>query len=136
MTDARPPAPAAGPRSNARGSAFVDAELRALYAALPVGVAFLSPELRYERVNETLARLNGRSVEAHIGASLEDVVGKHAPLLREALQQVMQTRRALELELTIPLPHDPADVRALEATYFPVVGGDEELLGVGASSAT
>jgi serine phosphatase RsbU (regulator of sigma subunit) len=132
MTDARPPAPAAGPRSNARGSAFVDAELRALYAALPVGVAFLSPELRYERVNETLARLNGRSVEAHIGASLEDVVGKHAPLLREALQQVMQTRRALELELTIPLPHDPADVRALEATYFPVVGGDEELLGVGA----
>src|SRR4051794_36991731 len=43
-------------------SAFVDAELRALYAALPVGVAFMDPELRYQRVNETLARMNGRSV--------------------------------------------------------------------------
>ena len=41
--------------------AFVDAELRALYSALPVGVAFLGPDLRYQRVNETLARLNGRS---------------------------------------------------------------------------
>jgi serine phosphatase RsbU (regulator of sigma subunit) len=132
MTDARPPAPAAGPRPGASRSAFVDAELRALYAALPVGVAFLSVEMRYERVNETLARLNGRSVEAHIGASLEDVVGEHAPLLREALQQVMETRRALELELTIPLPHDPTDVRALEATYFPVLGAEEELLGLGA----
>ena len=44
-------------------TAFMDAELQALYAALPVGVAFLSPDLRYQRVNETLARLNGLPVE-------------------------------------------------------------------------
>src|SRR5207244_196163 len=53
-------------------SAFADAELRALYSALPVGVALLSPDLRYQRVNETLARLNGRAVSEHVGASLEE----------------------------------------------------------------
>lgn len=33
-----------------------DAELRALYSALPGGVALLVPDLRHQRVNETLAQ--------------------------------------------------------------------------------
>ncbi|MDA0184022.1 SpoIIE family protein phosphatase [Solirubrobacter phytolaccae] len=112
-------------------TAFVDAELQALYAALPVGVAFLSPDLRYQRVNETLARLNGRPVGAHVGASLEDVVGKHAPALRTELERVVANREPVDLELEVALPHDPTDLRALEATFFPVVDRDEALLGVG-----
>ena len=127
MTDAASSA-SAGPTPEPRG-ALVNAELQALYSALPVGVAFLGPDLRYQRVNETLARLNGRSVDAHVGASLEDVLGEHAPALREALQQVMETRQALEFQLTTPLPHDPADVRALEATYFPVIDGGGRAAG-------
>jgi serine phosphatase RsbU (regulator of sigma subunit) len=130
MTDA--PSPVS--RSPAeRAVAFQDAELQALYAALPVGVAFLGLDLRYQRVNETLARLNGRSVEAHVGASLEEVLGEHAPALRAALEQVVSTRRPLDFELTTSLPHDPSDVRSLEATYFPVIDGRGELLGVGAT---
>ena len=131
MTDAASSA-SAGPTPEPR-SALVNAELQALYSALPVGVAFLGPDLRYHRVNETLARLNGRSVDAHVGASLEEILGEHAPALREALEQVMATRQALEFQLTTPLPHDPADVRALEATYFPVIDGGGQLLGVGAT---
>jgi len=111
-------------------SASVDAELRALYAALPVGVAFLSPELRYLRVNETLALLNGRPAAAHVGASLEEMLGPHAPMLRETLRQVMTTREPIELQMTVALPHDPNDLRAKEAAHFPVVA-DSELLGVG-----
>ena len=113
-------------------SALFDAELQALYAALPVGVAFLSRELRYQRVNETLAALNGRSVEEHIGASLEDILGEPAAGLRPALEQVLATREPIDIQVTMPLPHDPSDVRALEATYFPVIDDDGELLGAGA----
>jgi PAS domain-containing protein len=114
-----------------RRSAFVDAELRALYAALPVGVAFLSPDLRYQRVNETLARMNGRLVDEHVGASLEDILGPHAALVAEALRGVMATREPLELELHGAPPGEPETVRAFEATYFPVVTAGGELLGVG-----
>ena len=117
-------------RALARTS-LIDAELRALYAALPVGVAFLDPELRYQRVNETLAQLNGRSVEEHRGAPIEEVLGPHAALVREALRQVLEERESLDLEVSVPLPRDPADVRALEATYFPVAEPDGRLLGVG-----
>ena len=113
-------------------SALFDAELQALYAALPVGVAFLNRELRYQRVNETLAALNGRSVDEHIGASLEEVLGEPAADLEPALEQVLSTRQPLDIEVTMPLPRDPGDVRALEATYFPVIDSENELLGVGA----
>ena len=115
-----------------RRSALFDAELQALYAALPVGVAFLNQDLRYQRVNETLAALNGRSVDAHAGASLEEILGAPAAELRPALQRVLTTRRPLDIEVSMPLPHAPGDVRALEATYFPVIDGDDQLLGVGA----
>ena len=105
-------------------TAFIDAELQALYSALPVGVAFFSPDLRYLRVNETLARLNGRPAGAHVGASLEEVVGERAPLLRAELERVVATREPVELELEV-------DRRAVEATFFPVLDGGDLLLGVG-----
>jgi serine phosphatase RsbU (regulator of sigma subunit)/PAS domain-containing protein len=114
-----------------RGARFVDAELRALYSALPVGVAFLSPELRYLRVNETLARLNGRPVEEHLGASLEDILGEAAGLVRPALERVADARESLQFEADVPLPAEPGKVARLEAVYFPVVGPDDGLLGVG-----
>src|SRR4051795_1437264 len=127
--------PDAGPSTRAsasrQGNALVDAELRALYSALPVGVALLGPDLRYQRVNETLARLNGRSVSEHVGAPLEDVLGEHAVALREHLEHVKATREPLELELAMPWPAEPSDVRALEATFFPVADADDRLLGVG-----
>jgi serine phosphatase RsbU (regulator of sigma subunit) len=115
-----------------RDAHSVDAELRALYAALPVGVAFLSPELRYLRVNETLARLNGRSVEEHIGASIEEILGEAAAIGRPDLVRVAETREPREFPATvIPLPTEPGKTVTLEAVYFPVAEPDGRLLGVG-----
>jgi serine phosphatase RsbU (regulator of sigma subunit)/PAS domain-containing protein len=115
-----------------RGARFVDAELRTLYSALPVGVAFLSPDLRYQRVNATLAGLNGRSVEDHLGASIEDILGEAAAMVRPALERVAETREPLSFEATdIPLPAEPGRTATLEAVYFPVSEPDGRLLGVG-----
>jgi serine phosphatase RsbU (regulator of sigma subunit) len=109
----------------------LDAELRALYAALPVGVAFLGPDLRYQRVNEELARMNGRPAAAHAGASLEEVLGPTAAALEAQLRRVMATRQPLEIELAA-VPPGGTEPRAFSATFFPVAGARDELLGVGA----
>src|SRR5215217_5341573 len=123
--DLRPAAPA--------GVDASDAELRALYAALPVGVAYLSPDLRYQRVNATLAELNRRPVEEHLGRTIEDVLGERAALLRPVLEQVMEEREAQEISVRVSRPGDEAEEtpRALEASYFPVLAEDGTLLGVG-----
>ena len=108
-----------------------DAELRAVYSALPVGVAFLSPDLRYQRVNEALARMNGRSVAEHIGASLADIVGEPADELADLFRRVVLAREPIDLELTVPGSGDADGERTFDATYFPVHDDAGGLLGVG-----
>lgn len=108
-----------------RRAAVVDAQLRALVDASPLGVAFLDPELRYRRVNETLARMNGVPLEQHIGATVTEVLGEAAAVLGDALQQVLSTREPLDLEAT-----DPRNGRSYAAVYFPVIEG-ERVLGIG-----
>src|SRR3954451_12968236 len=114
----------------APGSAASDAELRALYAALPVGVAFLSPDLRYQRVNATLAALNGRPVEAHLGRTIAEVLGPRADEIRPLLEEVMTSRETRELSVRIVAPGTDTPM-AIDAVYFPVLAEDGTLLGIG-----
>jgi PAS domain S-box-containing protein len=50
------------------------AELAALYETAPVGLAFLDTDLRYVRVNETLAEMSGVPAAQVIGRSLREVL--------------------------------------------------------------
>lgn len=62
------------------------AELELIYRTAPIGLAVYGPDLRYLRVNEHLARMNGLSAEQHVGLMTRDVnadVGKAVePYLR------------------------------------------------------
>lgn len=120
-----------------RSADAVDAQLRAVYSALPIGVAFVTPDLRYERVNETLAQMNGRPVEEHLGRTVYDVLGEHAAEAEKITREVIRHRQPQQIELALRTPASPHEERFFEATYFPVFaspdGADgEELLGVGA----
>ena len=66
------------------------AELETLYGKLSVGLCFLDPELRFVRVNEKFAALNGPPVAAHLGQELRAMVSKEwadrvEPLYRRVL---------------------------------------------------
>lgn len=108
----------------------VDAELRALYQALPLGVGFVDPQLRYLRVNDALARYNGLAPEEHIGRSVTEVVGDRGPAVAEAMRSVITTRDPVVLEMTVELPGEEQPV-TIEAYYFPVHTAEGRLLGVG-----
>lgn len=117
-------------RAERRGEE-IDAQLRAVYSALPVGVAFVSPDLRYERVNEALAQMNGLPVEAHIGRTVHEVLGEHGDAAERLTREVIARGEPMEIELAVRTPASPGVERSFEATYFPVFA-PEGLLGVGA----
>ncbi|WP_368671415.1 ATP-binding protein [Corallococcus exiguus] len=106
--------------------------LDSLLEAAPVGIAFLDPELRYLRINSTLARLNNKPVEDHRGRTLHEMVriGAVAPIER-ALRRVLETGRPVQ-DVLLEGP-DPVRGRAgvWRADYFPVRTPDGALLGVG-----
>lgn len=107
------------------------AELEILYDLTPVGLCFVDPELRYVRINELLAKFNGRSIEEHIGCTLREVLGDRANILEPLYRQILEQRRPVRnLELTWPAPN--GETRYYLANYDPAIGPDGQVLGVNA----
>ncbi len=49
-------------------------EVERLYAIAPVGLCYFDTDLRYLFINEWLARINGLTVEAHLGKTIDEVL--------------------------------------------------------------
>jgi PAS domain S-box-containing protein len=103
------------------------AKLESLLAASPVGIAFVDRDLRYLRINEALAMLNSRPVDAHVGRTVGELLPDDAAAtLEPMLRGVMESGVALtNIELERP------DGRTFLANYFPVRSGAGEVSGVG-----
>jgi PAS domain S-box-containing protein len=108
------------------------AELEAVYAGAPVGLAVLDRELRYVRVNAQLAALNGRTPEAHVGRTPGEVMPFAAEDLEADLRRVMETGEPTEpFPVRAVLPGS-AEERTWLVTCYPVRGADGSVAGVGA----
>src|SRR5438045_1230831 len=66
------------------------AEIEAYYHTAPVGLCVLDTELRYVRINERLAEINGLPVSEHLGRTVAEILPELAermvPLLLEVLE--------------------------------------------------
>ena len=67
------------------------AELETLYHTAPIGLAMFSRDLRFVRVNERLAKMNGIPAEQHIGRTPRQVVPGLTFEAESLLRQVMET---------------------------------------------
>lgn len=115
-------------RQKARVVALLDAAL----ASSPVGFGFFDRDLRYLRVNETLARINGRATEDHIGAALSDFDPELAERVGGTLRRVLETREPLaNVETRGRTPGSGGEVHHWLTSFYPIVTADGELFGVG-----
>src|SRR5688500_5278863 len=68
------------------------AELESLYGQLPVGVCFLDRELKFVRINDKFAALNGAPPDAHFRRPLRELVSsKLADVMEPLLRQVLES---------------------------------------------
>jgi PAS domain S-box-containing protein len=105
----------------------------AVFAAAPVGLAFMDTSFRYVRVNDALAALNGRPSEEHFGRTLRDVLGEDLASEIEPLhRQVLETGEPiLDLYFERALPAAPQETRNWLVSYYPVLDVDDKKIGVG-----
>jgi PAS domain S-box-containing protein len=109
------------------------AMLDALVQSAPVGVAFLDRELRFVKINEALARLNGVAVEDHIGRTVADVLPDVADVVVPMFRRVLETGEpVLDWELSGETPAAPGQQRSWHETVYPVTNASGEVTGVGA----
>ncbi|MDP9170161.1 MAG: PAS domain S-box protein, partial [Acidobacteriota bacterium] len=104
-------------------------ELEYIYDAAPVALVLVDRDLRYVRVNARLAKLNGISVEEHIGRRIEEVVPEKAGLLVPLYRSVLETGEAVSgLELTLPLKG--GGTALFVVSYYPLRSPQGEVTGV------
>ncbi|MGW7453331.1 SpoIIE family protein phosphatase [Streptomyces sp. NPDC054787] len=111
------------------------AALQSLFTQSPIGLATLGPDLRFLRVNDALARMNGVSAAAHLGKRLTEVVpGVNATALEATMRQVLdQGTAVVDVRRTGRTPADPEHDRTWSCSYAPLLDGSGRRLGLIAS---
>jgi PAS domain S-box-containing protein len=121
---------AEGARHDAQESlAVVDA----VFAAAPVGLAFMDTSFRYVRVNDALAALNGLPADEHFGRTLRDVLGDElADEIEPLHRQVLETGEPiLDLHVERAQLAAPRETRNSLVSYYPVLDVDDNKIGIG-----
>ena len=111
--------------------------LDTLVAEAPDGVAIFDRDLRYVRVNDALAAINGVPVEDHPGRTLADIVpGVPREGHTEPLTRVLSTGEPIaDLEVSGRTDGDPGRVHHWLVSYFPIrpdEGPDAPIVALGA----
>jgi signal transduction histidine kinase len=104
----------------------------ALVAHLPLGLAVLTPDLRYLFVNERLAQINGVPVEAHIGRTVAEVVPALANQADALFRPVFTTGApVLNLELHGETAAEPGVPRVWREHVYPLYDASHAVAAIG-----
>ena len=97
------------------------AELETLYGTAPIGLAMLSRDLRFVRVNQRLAKINGIPAEQHIHRTPRQIVPALADQLEPLIRKVLETGEAvLGVEIEGETPMAPGVARNWREHFYPI----------------
>ncbi len=106
--------------------------LDTLFANTLVGLAFIDRDLRFVRINDALATMNGQSASSHIGQPVRDVLPHLADRLEPLYRSVFTNLQPiLNLELRGETWAAPGDERHWLMSCYPVAAPAAPPIGLG-----
>lgn len=97
--------------------------LDAVFESAPIGVAFCDRDLRFEKVNQALADINGLSIEDHVGRTPAEVLPEleRTNLIMARWREILDTGEpVLNVEISGRTPASPEETRWWLENWFPV----------------
>jgi PAS domain S-box-containing protein len=108
-------------------------EIEAIYANAPIGLCYVSTDLRFVRINQYLAEINGLPVSEHIGRTLREILPEMAGDLEPLYHQVMDSGESLlNLQVHGINQAKPGIERDWIVSLHPLKNSDGMVLGVNA----
>lgn len=103
-----------------------------LLEASPLGICFLDREMRYIRINQVLAELNGLSVQQHLGQDYHQLLPESAAKFAPLIQQVLETGQPLlNVDISGESKGRPGYCGHWVGNYYPVKNQNGETIGAG-----
>ncbi len=107
------------------------AELENFYRTTPVGLCMVDPDLRYVRINERLAAINGQPVEAHLDRTMQEMAPGIAPQLVPLCRRVVETGEpVIDQEVSGATAATAGAMRSWLVSYHPIKDLDGGICGV------
>jgi len=101
------------------------AEIETIYQSAPIGLNVLDTELRFVRINQRLANINGIPVEAHIGRTVRELLPELADAAERILCPILETGEPLlNVEIVGETPAQPGIQRVWLESFLPLKSGD------------
>jgi PAS domain S-box-containing protein len=103
-----------------------------LLEASPLGICFLDREMRFIRINQVLAELNGLPAEQHLGEDFRELFPESAVQFAPIIKQVLETGQpVLNVEMSGESQGKPGYFGYWLANYYPVKNERGEIIGAG-----
>jgi len=108
------------------------AELESMLANATIGLAFFDRQLRFLKVNHTLAEYAGVPIEDFLGRTIREPSPASADQVEPVPQKVFETGQSvLGLELAVRRLNPPHELRQVLESYFPVLDGEGKAICAG-----
>jgi PAS domain S-box-containing protein len=108
--------------------------LDTLFATAPIGLGFWDRELRFVRLNDALAEINGLPLEAHLGKTPRQLLPNLAGVeqIEDDWRRILASGEpVLNVEVSGETPAAPGEMRYWVESWYPVRVRDE-IIGIGA----
>lgn len=112
--------------------AETNAILETLFEKAPIGLGLWDTALRFVRVNDALARINGLPREAHLGRTVSELLPQLDPGVMRCMQRALDGEAVVVQETSGMTPAQPGVQRWWAVNYYPVKL-DRRTIGVGAT---
>ncbi|HLP25766.1 MAG TPA: PAS domain-containing protein [Acidobacteriota bacterium] len=107
-------------------------ELEVIYRSVPLGLAVFDLELRFLRINDHLAAINGFPAREHVGKHVREVVPWAADLIQQKLAEVLRSGGPVRFELEGELSTQPGERRVWDEIWYPLRNRDGRIFAVAA----
>jgi PAS domain S-box-containing protein len=107
------------------------ARIEAIYRSAPIGLCELDTDLRYVRINERLAEVNGIPAEEHIGRTIHQIIPSLVPEAEPLFQHVLESGEPiLDVEISGETAAHPGVERVWNESYVPIKETSGQVVGV------
>src|SRR3954470_15913686 len=105
--------------------------LGTLFDRAPIGLALIDSDLRYVRINEWLAKMNGLSPDAHVGRKVSEILPPSADGVERALRHVFEKGEPLlDQKFECKPDSKSAETHHYLSSYYPIAFGEDGPAGI------